>query len=178
MLLSTLAVAIGVLLAGVVIMFYTVAKLRKRKQQNGGDATGTIHEADGHSNTTVTPSHVGWSEHTELNAMSPGAGSGNRIASGNASPASGAAGNNAGFLPGGFGSVSGKMGAAGSFGSVMGATAKLGDDSDSPRSDSQQNDGVSQASLGKSGLTLKDGMGGRKPSGNFAAGAQLFAPQF
>lgn len=167
-LLSTLAVCIGVLLAGLVITSYTIARLRRRPHHTRGDTTGMV---DGGSNTTITPSGTGrgpWSDH-ELVAMSPNT-SGQRLPSGTNSPAaaSGSAGSadRGGVLPGGFGSYSGKMAAAGSFGSYMGATGRLGEDSDSPRSSSRENDGASQ-----NVLTLKDGMGGRKPSGQLQSGS-------
>ena len=145
---------------------YTISRLRKRSQQpRSGDNTGMM---DAHSNSTFTPSGTGraaWSESDLANAMSPNA-SGHRLSSG--SPAASAGGT--GILPGAFGSYSGKIGAAGSFGSVMGATGRLGEDSDSPHSGSRDQDGASQASLGKSTLTLKDGMGGRKPSAGLLNG--------
>lgn len=167
-LLSTLAVCIGILLAGLVIAFYTIARIRKKPRHGHSETMGMM---DGASNTTITPSHTrgAWSEH-DLAAVSPA--SGQRLASGSSSPAvSGSAGERTGVLPGAFGSISGKMAGAASFGSVMGGTVKLGEETESPRSGSRDNDGASQASLGKSVLTLKDGMGGRKASGHFASGS-------
>jgi hypothetical protein len=162
-LLSTLAVCIGVLLAALLIAFFTINRMRGKKETRQGDMTGMT---DANSNNTLTPPSIAgrsaWSEH-EHPVVSPSA-SGQRITSGSASgsPASESIHhhNKGGVVAGGFGSYSGKMAAAASFGSVMGATGKLGEESDSPRSGSPEYDGVSQASLAP---TLAGGMGAGRP---------------
>lgn len=155
--LGVMAVFIGMLLFGLGAAMFLVHRLRSDTKRAA--SAGVLDGIGGdHSSNTITPSGRGpWSDR-ELIAASPRSGS--RASGSNpfaSSPRGAAADERA--TPGPYSKV-----AAGSFGSTIGGTVRFGegDSGSGSHSSGERTEGDSKASLGKSMLTLKDGIGGSR----------------
>eukprot|EP00892_Ulva_mutabilis_P012396 jgi/Ulvmu1/9529/UM053_0018.1 len=159
--LGVMAVIIGVLLCVVIISMYMIRRARSDGKRAVSAGVLDVIAGD-HSSNTITPSGRGpWSDR-ELIAASPRSGS---RASGSNPFASSphAAPDDRVAHPGPYSKV-----AAGSFGSTIGGTVRIGEGDSGSGSHShssgsgERTEGDSKASLGKSMLTLRDGIGGSR----------------
>lgn len=157
--LGVMAVFIGLLLCALMISMFLINRLRSenKRSTSAGVLDGI---GGGHSSNTITPSGRGpWSDR-ELIAASPRSGS--RASGSNPFVSSPHAPQDE-RVPstGPYSKV-----AAGSFGSTIGGTVRFGEGDSGSGSHSsgsgERTDGDSKASLGKSLLTLKDGIGGSR----------------
>lgn len=174
--LGVMAVFIGLLLCALMISMFLINRLRSenKRSTSAGVLDGI---GGGHSSNTITPSGRGpWSDR-ELIAASPRSGS--RASGSNPFVSSPHAPQDE-RVPstGPYSKV-----AAGSFGSTIGGTVRFGEGDSGSGSHSsgsgERTDGDSKASLGKSMLTLKDGIGGsRRRLESLYSGALRSSPPY
>lgn len=158
--LGGMAVIIGCLLCALIISMYMIRRVRGDGKR--AVSAGVLDAITGdHSSNTITPSGRGpWSDR-ELIAASPRSGS--RASGSNPFASSPHAQPDDRMGPGPYSKV-----AAGSFGSTIGGTVRFGEGDSGSGSQShssgsgERTEGDSKASLGKSMLTLKDGIGGSR----------------